>query len=167
MRRKNEVLVGVLLTVAIAIGVLGTIWLVRGGFRKGYPLYAIFRWGANLKVGQPVRLAGVQIGYVQDVELLDNGALYVKMAVDRERKVPSNARAIVQPVGIFGDAEVALQATPSAQSYTQGDTVPAGAAPAGIPELTAKADSVLAVTVNVSRTLETQLVKEGGIDDVR
>ena len=167
MRRKNEVLVGVLLTVAIAIGVLGTIWLVRGGFRKGYPLFATFRWGENLKVGQPVRLAGVQVGYVQNVDLRDDGTLFLTMAIDEGRKVPANALAIVEPVGIFGDAQVALRATPSAQSYSKGDTVPAGSAPPGIAALTAKADSVLAVTVNVSRSLETQLIKEGGIDDVR
>ena len=167
MRRKNEVLVGVLLTVAIAIGVLGTIWLVRGGFRKGYPLFATFRWGENLKVGQPVRLAGVQVGYVQNVDLRDDGTLFLTMAIDEGRKVPANAVAIVEPVGIFGDAQVALRATPSAQSYAKGDTVPAGSAPPGIAALTAKADSVLAVTVNVSRSLETQLIKEGGIDDVR
>lgn len=167
MKRRNEVLVGLLLTVAITIGVMGTIWLVRGGFRKGYPLYATFRWGENLKVGQPVRLAGVQVGYVKDVQLRDDGTLYLIMAIDDGRKVPSNAVAIVEAVGIFGDAQVALRATPSAQSYAKGDTVPSGAAPPGIAGLTAKADSVLAVSVNVSRTLETQLIKEGGIDDVR
>lgn len=167
MRRKNEVLVGVLLTVALAVGILGTIWLVRGGFSSGYPLYAIFPWGENLKVGQPVRVAGVQVGYVGDVELNDNGTLHVVMQIDEGRKVPANAKAIVEAVGIFGDAQIALRASPSAQSYAPNDTVPAGIAPPGIAGLTAKADSVLAVTVNVSRTLETQLIREGGIDDVR
>ena len=82
MRRKNEVLVGVLLTVALTVGILGTIWLVRGGFKSGYPLYAVFPWGENLKVGQPVRVAGVQVGYVGDVVLNDNGTLYVVMKIE-------------------------------------------------------------------------------------
>lgn len=167
MRRKNEVLVGVLLTVALAVGILGTIWLVRGGFRKGYPLYAVFNWGENLKIGQPVRVAGVQVGYVGDVELRDNGTLFVTMKIDDGRKVPANAKAIVEAVGIFGDAQIALRANPDPTSFAANDTVPAGHAAAGVPELMAKADSVLAVTVNVSHTLESQLVKGGGIDDVR
>src|SRR5687768_3961900 len=112
MKRRNEVLVGILLTVAIAVGVLGTIWLVRGGFRSGYPLYSVFAWGENLKVGQPVRLAGVQIGYVGDVAISDDGRLYVVLQIDEGRRVPSNAKAIVEPVGIFGDAQIALRATP-------------------------------------------------------
>jgi ABC-type transporter Mla subunit MlaD len=40
MKRRDEVLVGILLTVGVVIAVLGTIWLVRGGFSSGYPLYA-------------------------------------------------------------------------------------------------------------------------------
>lgn len=167
MKRRNEVLVGLFLTVALTIGILGTIWLVRGGFRQGYPLYAIFNWGANLRVGQPVRLAGVQVGYIGDIELRDNGTLYVTMKLDDGRKVPANAKAVVVPVGLFGDAEIALQATPSAQSYAEGDTMPAGTPPADMAMITAKADSVVGVAVLVSRTLEQQLVEGGGIEDIR
>src|SRR5215203_5410730 len=157
MKRRDEVLVGLLLTVALVIGVVGTIWLVRGGLRSGYPLYSIFRWGTNLKVGQAVRLAGVQVGYVQQVDLRDDGTLLVHMAIEKERRVPRNARAVVQSVGIFGDAEVALLGMPSPQTYTEGDTVPTGTPAPGIPELTAKADSVAAVAVNISRAAQTEL----------
>lgn len=167
MRRRNEVLVGILLTVALAIGIAGTIWLVRGGFRSGYPLYVIFGWGENLKVGQPVRLAGVQIGYVGSVEIRDDGTLYTVLQIDEGREVPQNARAIVEPVGIFGDAQIALRATPSRDSYEPSDTVPPGRPPASIADLTAKADSVAGVAVNVSRTLDSALVTDGGIRDVR
>ena len=128
MKRRNEILVGGLLLVSLAIGILGTIWLVRGGFRSGYPLYSVFRWGTNLKVGQAVRLAGVQVGYVEDVQLRDDGTLVLNMAIEEGRKIPRNARAIVQAVGIFGDAEVALLGQPDTRFYASGDTVPAGAA---------------------------------------
>ena len=42
MKRRDEVLVGVFLTTAVAIALLGTLWLVRGGLSSGYPLYAKF-----------------------------------------------------------------------------------------------------------------------------
>src|ERR671933_3071914 len=99
MRGRNEVLVGALVIVALVIGIFGTIWLVRGGLSSGYPLYSVFRWGANLRVGQPVRLAGVQVGYVGDVELRDDGTLLVDMKIDNARRVPRNARAVVEAVG--------------------------------------------------------------------
>ena len=64
--------------------------MARGGLSRGYPLYSVFRWGANLKVGQPVALSGVQIGTVGDVDLKDDGRLIVKMAIQSGRKVPRN-----------------------------------------------------------------------------
>jgi phospholipid/cholesterol/gamma-HCH transport system substrate-binding protein len=167
MKRRNEVLVGLLLTVALTLGIAGTIWLVRGGLRSGYPMYSVFRWGANLKVGQPVRLAGVQVGYVKDVRLGMNGTLLVDMAIQDEYRIPSNARAEVQAVGLFGDAQIGLLATPSTQYYAEGDTIPAAPASPGIPELTAKADSVATVAVDISRQLQSELVQTGGLRDVR
>jgi phospholipid/cholesterol/gamma-HCH transport system substrate-binding protein len=167
MKGRNQVLVGLFLTLALIVGIAGTIWLVRGGLSRGYPLYSEFRWGANLRVGQPVRLAGVQIGYVGDVVLRDNGTLHVIMQIENGRRVPRNATALVQSVGIFGDAEIALAATPSPASYAAGDTIPSGTPAPGIPELTAKADSVASVAVNVSRAVQSQLVDSGGLRDIR
>ncbi|MGZ8455801.1 MAG: MlaD family protein [Gemmatirosa sp.] len=167
MKRRNEILVGGLLLVSLFIGIAGTIWLVRGGFRSGYPLYSVFRWGTNLKVGQAVRLAGVQVGYVENVQLRDDGTLVLNMAIEEGRKIPRNARAVVQAVGIFGDAEVALLGTPDPRSFAAGDTVPAGAAAPGIPELTAKGDSVATIALNLSKQLQAQLVDSGGFAEMR
>jgi len=167
MKGRNEVLVGSLLIVALIIGIAGTIWLVRGGLTRGYPLYSVFRWGQNLKVGQPVVLSGVPIGTVSNVDLKDDGRLVVSMAIQKGRKVPANGKAVVQSVGIFGDAQVAIQATPAPQSFSPGDTVPPGVPSAGIDQLTAKADSVATVAVNVSRRLQAEFVDSGGLRDMR
>jgi phospholipid/cholesterol/gamma-HCH transport system substrate-binding protein len=167
MKRRDEVLVGLLLTVALVIGVGGTIWLVRGGFRQGYSLHSVFRWGENLKVGQAVRLAGVQVGYVGDVQLRDNGTLVVDMKIDNGRRVPRNARAVVEAVGIFGDAQVSLLATPDPRSYAAGDTVPVGTPAAGLAQLTAKGDTVATQAVALSSALRAELVDSGGLRDVR
>ena len=168
MKRRNEVLVGLLITAAVVVGVLGTVWLVRGGLRSGYELYSVFGWNAaELKTGQPVRLAGVQIGYVKDVALRDNGTLVVAMDIEKGRRVPRNARAIPEAVGLFGDAQVTLQAQPDTRSYASGDTVPIGVTPPGIPQLTAKADSVATTSVALSRQIQAQLIDSGGLRDLR
>jgi phospholipid/cholesterol/gamma-HCH transport system substrate-binding protein len=167
MKRRDEVLVGLLLTMAVVVGVVGTIWLARGGLSRGYPLYSVFKWGANLKVGQPVRLAGVQVGTVGAVRLNDDGTLVVDLSIEKNRRVPRNARAVVLSVGIFGDAEVGLVGTPSTTYYASGDTVPAGVPAAGIAELTAKGDTVASTAVRLSREFERQFVDSGGITDLR
>jgi phospholipid/cholesterol/gamma-HCH transport system substrate-binding protein len=96
-----------------------------------------------------------------------NGTLLVEMAVQAEYRIPSNAKAEVQAVGLFGDAQIGLIATPSAQYYAKGDTIPAAPLSPGIPELTAKADSVATVAVDITKRLQSDLVASGGLADVR
>ena len=69
-----------LLIVTIFIAVVGSLWLARGGLSKGYTLYAKLPWGAGLKQGQPVWLVGVSVGYVDNVELEQNGDLAESVA---------------------------------------------------------------------------------------
>jgi phospholipid/cholesterol/gamma-HCH transport system substrate-binding protein len=168
MRRRDEVFVGVLLTVAAAVAIVGTIWLTRGGLSRGYPLYTRFAWGQNLKQGQPVQLAGVSVGYVDEVKLNDDGFLDVVLRVEDEYKIPRNATAAVVPVGIFGDVAVALQTkSPSPVHYQPADTVPAGPSPPGVAEILARVDTIGRRVSNITAALEEQLVGGGALRDVR
>ena len=109
MKRRDEVIVGVFVTVAVIVGIAGTLYLARRGWSKTYTMYARFEWGQNLKVGQPVNLAGVQVGFVRTVELDPNGYLDVKMSIDRDRKIPEGSTISVQSEGIFGDRSLAIK----------------------------------------------------------
>jgi phospholipid/cholesterol/gamma-HCH transport system substrate-binding protein len=168
MKRRDEVTVGILLTVAVLVLVLGLLWLVRGGLSRGYPLHTRFAWGQNLKQGQPVVLAGVTIGVVTGVELDPAGFLDVDISVRKEYKVPRTSVAEVIPVGIFGDVSVALKPTgPDPVSFQPGDTVPSRPATGGLDALQARADSILASVGRITRTLETEFVQAGALRDMR
>ena len=168
MKRRDEVLVGIFLTVAVAIALLGTLWLVRGGLSSGYPLYSRFAWGQNLKPGQQVLLAGVAVGAVADVKLRDDGFLDVTLRVNDDVKVPKNAVASVKPVGIFGDAAIALTPKgPSKVSYSAGDTVPVGPADTDIQAIMNRVDSIGATVQTMTKAINADLVAAGGIKDMR
>ena len=168
MKRRDEVTVGILLTVAAIVLVLGLLWLVRGGLSRGYPLHTRFPWGQNLKQGQPVLLAGVTIGVVTDVELNPAGVLDVDLSIRKEYKVPRTSVAEVIPVGIFGDVSVALKPSgPDPRSFEPGDTVPSRPATGGLDALQARADSILASVSRITRTLETEVVQAGALRDMR
>jgi phospholipid/cholesterol/gamma-HCH transport system substrate-binding protein len=168
MKRRDEVLVGVFLTVAAAIALLGTLWLVRGGLSSGYPLYARFTWGQNLKPGQQVLLAGVAVGAVADVKLRDDGFLDVTLRVDDDVKVPKTSLASVKPVGIFGDAAIALTPKgPSKISFASGDTVPVGPADTDIQAIMNRVDSIGATVQLMTKAINADLVASGGIRDMR
>jgi len=168
MKTRDEVLVGLVITVAVIVTVLGSLWLARGGLSKGYPLYAKFPWGAGLKQGQPVLLVGVNVGYVDQVDLHQDGILVTTLRIQNHYKVPVTSKAAVIPNGIFGDQAVALTPSrPEPRSFNEGDTVPIGASTPGISELTTKADSVMRSVNAVTSALEHEMVAAGGIRDLR
>lgn len=168
MKKRDDVLVGVMVVVTIAVLILGSLWLARGGLSKGYPLYAKFPWGAGLKQGQPVWLVGVSVGYVDDVQLKQDGTLITTFRIQGDYKVPLGSSATVVPNGIFGDAAVALTPkAPNPKSFNPGDTVPVGPATPGIAQLTSKADSIATSVNAITGSLQKELIAAGGIRDLR
>jgi phospholipid/cholesterol/gamma-HCH transport system substrate-binding protein len=168
MKTRDEVLVGLVVTAAIVVTVLGSLWLARGGLSKGYPLYAKFPWGAGLKQGQPVLLVGVNVGYVDQVDLHQDGTLVTTLRIQKNYQVPITSKAAVVPNGIFGDMAIAVTPSrPDPRSFKPGDTIPIGPSTPGIAELTSKADSITRSVNAMTSALEHEMVAGGGIRDLR
>ena len=168
MKRRDEVLVGLLLVAAVVIGLGGTIWIARGGLARNYPMYARFNWGAGLKQGQPVLLAGVQIGFVDRVELDPNGTLVVGLKVQQQYRVPKGSTATVQANGIFGDQLIAIKPVVGQKEYMlQGDTIPTGTGSPGTAELLSKGDSIASDVRALTGKVRAEFVDGGGMQDVR
>jgi phospholipid/cholesterol/gamma-HCH transport system substrate-binding protein len=168
MKTRDEVLVGLVVTAAIVVTVLGSLWLARGGLSKGYPLYAKFPWGAGLKQGQPVLLVGVNVGYVDQVDLHQDGILVTTLRIQKQYNVPVTSKAAVVPNGIFGDMAIAVTPSrPDPRSFKPGDTIPIGPSTPGIADLTSKADSITRSVNAITTALEREMVAQGGIRDIR
>jgi phospholipid/cholesterol/gamma-HCH transport system substrate-binding protein len=168
MKRRDEVTVGIFITVAVVILILGTLWLARGGLKSGYPLYTRFVWGQNLKQGQPVLLAGVSVGYVGDVTLRRDGFLDVMLSIGDKYTIPKGSKATVKAVGIFGDVSVAL--TPPipvpVTSYSPGDTVPPGPPSADVNEIMDRVDSIGRNVSALTQALQVDVVEAGTLKDI-
>jgi phospholipid/cholesterol/gamma-HCH transport system substrate-binding protein len=167
MKRRDEVSVGILITVSVIVLVLGTLWLARGGLKSGYPLYTRFAWGQNLKQGQPVLLAGVTVGNVGDVTLRREGYLDVLLRIDDKYSVPKGSTATVKAIGIFGDVAVAL--TPPvpvpATSYAAGDTVAPGTPAADVDQIISRVDSIGQTVSVLMKGLQQDLIAAGTLKD--
>lgn len=169
MKRRDEVLVGALLVVATIIAVLGTLWLARGGLQSGYPLHARFDWGQNMRTGQPLLLAGVTVGYVDDVELREGGYLDVLVRVNSDYRIPYGSTAKVQPVGIFGDVAVALTPPPvlTGRFYEPGDTLFPGPPTPDIAQIMGRVDSIGQSVQLLTTSIQREMVDAGGVRDMR
>lgn len=168
MKRRDEVLVGLLLIASVSAGVAGTVWLARGGLSSGYDMYARFPWGAGLKNGQPVLLAGVNVGFVKGVMLDPAGTLVVTLAINKEYRIPEGTTASVAPNGIFGDQLIALQPERAVTTYmAAGDTIPTGKGTPSTGDLLAKGDSIAKDVEALTGALRAEFVDGGGIANLR
>ena len=168
MKKRDDVLVGLIIAVAVVVAILGSLWLARGGLSKGYPLYAKFPWSAGLKQGQPVLLGGVNVGYVDEVDLRPDGTVLTTFRVGKAYHVPKGTTATVVANGIFGDMAVSLTPkAPNPISIPPGDTVPVGPSAPGIAQITSKADSVATSVNAITTALQKELVASGGVADLR
>lgn len=189
-KQRDEVVVGIFVLIAVVVAITGTLWLARRGFSKSYPEYTRFTWGQNVKPGQPVNLAGVQVGYVDAVELDETGYLNVKLSIDRGRRIPQGTTATVANEGFFGDKSIALtpctaspppiaadtsvpttaRVTPTCRFngfIAPGDSIPAGRAAPSMDALLMRVDSVSGALSDVVKTVKIEFVQEGGIQDLR
>ncbi len=161
-------MVGLTLFLAVVVGLGGTIWVARGGLSRGYPMYGQFPWGAGLKTGQGVLLAGVQVGFVDDVVLVPDGTLAVTMQINKKYRIPKGSMATVDANGIFGDQLIAITAPKGVTEYlSPGDTITAGKGAPRTGELLTKGDSIATDVRALAGKLRSEYVEGGGLADTR
>lgn len=104
----TEFLVGVFSILSlIAIGYL---CINLGGMDIGssrYPVFAEFDNIAGLKKGASVEIAGVQIGEVSNIELIDPQAK-ITLLIDKNVKIKDDDIALIRTKGIIGDRYVKI-----------------------------------------------------------
>lgn len=166
-KTRDDILVGIVIVLGLVLGIVGSLWLARGGLSKGYPLYARFAWGAGLKTGAPVWVSGAAVGYVSDVRFRPDGTLLTQLRITSSQPIPKQSPASVVPNGIFGDVAVNFTPHVSGAKYMEGDTVVSGPPAAGIAQLTAKADSITTSVASLTSAMNKELVAGGGLADLR
>ncbi len=168
MKRRDEVLVGIVATAALVLAVTGSLLLARGGLAPGYPVYSVFAWGAGLRAGQPVLLSGVSVGYVSGVDFRRDGFLVVTMRIAKEYQVPKTTSARIVPNGVFGDMMVAMTPGPMTDlNFVEGDTIPSGPPSLGIGDVLARVDSIGRDVQAITRALNQEFVENGGLAQLR
>lgn len=168
MKRRDEVLVGIVATVALALGVFGSLLLARGGLAPGYPVYSVVSWGGGLRPGQPVLLSGVTVGYVGDVTFRREGTLLITLRINKAYRLPANSTARVVPNGVFGDMMVTI--SPGAMTdkdFAEGDTIPSGPPSIGIGDVLTRVDSIGRDVQGLMAGLNRELIADGGLAELR
>ena len=108
MKNTLETRLGLFFALALIAGVVilelaGT----RDLLNKGYPIRARFDNIQELKEGDPVKMAGVEVGHVQKIQLADN-KVEVVLNVERKASVKTDSKASIKFVGLMGQNYISL-----------------------------------------------------------
>ncbi len=117
---KQQTVVGGLVLLAVAAFLVGSVWLSGRSLTTGDLLHAKFSNIGNLKRGSPVRVSGVEIGKVENIEFRSVGNVLVRMSYSDRVHPMSDASARVVSVGLVGDVAVDLAPGSSGQPLERG-----------------------------------------------
>jgi phospholipid/cholesterol/gamma-HCH transport system substrate-binding protein len=119
MTRRNEVVVGATIILAIILIIFGTIWLKGLKFgSEEVTLKARFREVGQLLEGSTVKYRGVPIGRVESIELEPSGgAVIVTMSVQGDVKLPADNGVLLAPESMFGDWQAEIVSRSNLRGY--------------------------------------------------
>jgi phospholipid/cholesterol/gamma-HCH transport system substrate-binding protein len=109
-KTKLELKVGIFVFVGMII--LAVFILSLGGFKtwtSGYKVNFVFTYVNGVKVGAPVRFAGVDVGEVKAIKFIqpktadDKTGIKVNCWVKREVKIPKDSTIWVDTLGLLGE----------------------------------------------------------------
>lgn len=110
MKNSLETRLGIFVALAVIAAVL--ILEIVGGverFQRGYELKALFNSIQDLKEGDRVKMAGVEVGRVEHINLDEtNNKVLVTMKLRKEVKVRTDSVATVKFTGLMGQNFVSL-----------------------------------------------------------
>ena len=152
MKNTLETRLGIFVALAVICAVV--ILEVIGGARflkPGYRLYALFNNVQELKTGNPVKMAGVQIGQVEKIEL-EKGKVKVTFKLNLAAEVKTDSVATIKFTGLLGENYVAIDfGKPDSPRLLENQPI-AAAEQADLSSLMARLDSVASGVENLTKS---------------
>jgi len=123
------------------------------GRLKGYTLTAIFDNAQGLNTKTRVYLAGIQIGYVEDIKLHDDKALVV-LRIMPDIQIEENAKAVIRTKGLLGEKYIEIvPGNEQAAVIPPGGQITFTESPPDFEELMNKLNSIASDVKSVTQSL--------------
>jgi phospholipid/cholesterol/gamma-HCH transport system substrate-binding protein len=123
-RERSPVLIGILSIIAITIGMVFAFSIDRLPFiKQAYNVEAEFANAAGLVSENQVRIAGIKVGTVSDIELLKDRVL-VTMEIENGTEIPQDAFAEIKLATILGTKFIDIEGNGGGPLLENGDRIP-------------------------------------------
>ncbi len=152
MKNTLETRLGMFVAV-VAVAAFFIMFVVGGldRFQRGLNLYALFDTAQELKVGDRVKMAGVEIGKVEAINLATN-KVKVSMRLRADAGVKTDSIATIKFAGLMGQNFVSIEfGSPAAPLATQGSILNTTEQP-DLSAIMQKLDSVASGVENLTKS---------------
>ncbi len=124
---KLFVALGLATLIAFVAGLGFVSFVLSGGMRRSYPVTVTFdRAGQLLETGGDVKLRGVLVGRIGEIDVDEEGNAVIQLEMDPGHDVPNNVGAAIRGKTLFGEKFVELRDSVQAPTRTlqAGDEIP-------------------------------------------
>ncbi|HKY20098.1 MAG TPA: MlaD family protein [Vicinamibacterales bacterium] len=139
----SELKIGIMAIVAlfIAAALILTLGGEGGFFWQRYNLKVRFNNAAGVQAGSPVRLAGVTVGAVKEMQFTGSDVeMALELREDMQDKVRTTSRASIGSVSLLGEGAVDITASTTGEPIPEWGYIPSIGAPAQLADVTAQAN---------------------------
>ncbi|HYV30807.1 MAG TPA: MlaD family protein, partial [Candidatus Binatia bacterium] len=154
MKNTLETRLGIFFALALVVAVF--ILEMIGAtdfFRSGYRISASFKSAQELKKGDLVKMAGVEIGRVEDIGL-ENARAKVTLKIQAKYKIKTDAKALVKFTGLMGQNFVSIEGGSAASPDIESGSIDTAEQP-DLSALMAKLDGVAEGIESVAKSFST------------
>ena len=168
---KNETQVGLFILAGLAIFLYLSMNIKAFRFDKAqyneYKTYFDDTGGVAVKA--PVKIAGVDVGWVETVRLLHGGKAELVLRIDRRNKLAKNAFAMIHQDGLIGTKSVEIDpGDPSTGILLPGSTLAMpGRTPTSVGELLEQFRSIATTVQDITSSVKTVFASREGEQNMR
>lgn len=160
---RTETKVGIFALITIAIIAYSTIKLGSRSViaARGYEVTVVLDTAMGLRPKTPVELAGVQIGVVKDIDLVDSQRAKAILLIRGDVQLPADSKALVRTKGFLGEAYVQIiPGTPGLPLIERGQEIPYGGYGGDINVLITQFNDIAADIKSVTSSLKEMVGKD-------
>jgi phospholipid/cholesterol/gamma-HCH transport system substrate-binding protein len=152
MKESIESKLGIFFALAVVLGLFILEYIGSFGFlQRGYHLHALFRNVQDLKVGDTVKMAGVNVGRVESI-VLTNASADVTLNLSRAADVKTDSKASISFTGLMAQNYIAIDfGAPGSPKVEDGAILQTTEQP-DLGQLFAKLDKVATGVENLTRS---------------
>jgi phospholipid/cholesterol/gamma-HCH transport system substrate-binding protein len=168
---KTETRVGLFILIAIGIFLYLSINIktLRLDKYQYYTYKAYFDDTGGLTIKSPVKIAGVDVGWVENINLLDNGKAEILIRVSKDNKLAKNAYATIHQDGLIGTKNLEIDPGSSATGYILPGGVLSmpGKTPASVGELLDQFRDIAATIQDITFAIKNVVATRQGEENMR